>query len=124
MGWEGLQWTGVKYLHHGTTFRAWRSILKTGIIPGYVDQSQRDRRQKGSQRLEAFYSSSTYVHIACSTVQVQALQERGGARDRHGACREIWLQILALCTGRLMTEDVVPAAAVLAVRRVTGHREA
>eukprot|EP00959_Pyramimonas_sp_CCMP1952_P420778 8814237-Pyramimonas_sp.AAC.1 len=61
MGWESLQWTDVKYLRHGTTLRAWRSILKTGIIPGCVDQSQRDKREKGSQRSEAFYSSSTYV---------------------------------------------------------------
>eukprot|EP00959_Pyramimonas_sp_CCMP1952_P105614 2208341-Pyramimonas_sp.AAC.1 len=26
MGWESLQWTGVKYLHHGTTSRAWSNI--------------------------------------------------------------------------------------------------
>eukprot|EP00959_Pyramimonas_sp_CCMP1952_P380390 7969159-Pyramimonas_sp.AAC.1 len=62
MGWESLQWTDVKYLHHGATLRAWRSILKSGIIPGCVDpSSQRDKHFRGSPRTEAFFSSSTYV---------------------------------------------------------------
>eukprot|EP00959_Pyramimonas_sp_CCMP1952_P342554 7176713-Pyramimonas_sp.AAC.1 len=62
MGWESLQWTDVKYLHHGTAFCAWRNILKTGIIPGCVDpSSQRDKHYKPSPRTEAFYSSSTYI---------------------------------------------------------------
>eukprot|EP00959_Pyramimonas_sp_CCMP1952_P314576 6584987-Pyramimonas_sp.AAC.1 len=63
MGWESLQWTGVKYLHHGTASRAWKNIMKTGIIPGYVDPtSQRDKPHKPSQRSEAFFSSSTYLN--------------------------------------------------------------
>eukprot|EP00959_Pyramimonas_sp_CCMP1952_P404857 8485117-Pyramimonas_sp.AAC.1 len=91
MGWESLQWTDVKYLHHGTTYRAWRSIIKTEIIPGYIEPSHRDRMQQGTQRSEAFYSSSTF-----------------------------WLG----AQGAIMTEGVVPAAAVLAVRRIKGYREA
>eukprot|EP00959_Pyramimonas_sp_CCMP1952_P347567 7280085-Pyramimonas_sp.AAC.1 len=62
MGWESLQWTHVKYLHHGTTFRAWRSILKSGSIPGYIDpSSQRDKHFRGPPRTEAFFSSSTHI---------------------------------------------------------------
>eukprot|EP00959_Pyramimonas_sp_CCMP1952_P128094 2679020-Pyramimonas_sp.AAC.1 len=62
MGWESLQWTDVRDLHHGTASRAWRNILKTGTIPGYIDpSSQRDKHHTPSQRSEAFFSSSTYL---------------------------------------------------------------
>eukprot|EP00959_Pyramimonas_sp_CCMP1952_P061772 1291164-Pyramimonas_sp.AAC.1 len=61
MGWESLQWTDVKYLHHGTTYRAGNNILKVGSIPGYKDPSQRDKKHQEEPRTEAFYSSSTYM---------------------------------------------------------------
>eukprot|EP00959_Pyramimonas_sp_CCMP1952_P132531 2771388-Pyramimonas_sp.AAC.2 len=61
MGWESLQWTDVKYLHHGTTFRAWNNILAKGIIRGHKDNHQRDRKQYEEPRTEAFYSLSNYI---------------------------------------------------------------
>eukprot|EP00959_Pyramimonas_sp_CCMP1952_P272820 5703372-Pyramimonas_sp.AAC.1 len=64
MGLDCLQWTGVIYLHHGAAYRAWSNILKVGIIPGYNDNTQRDKKDQEEPRTEAFYSSSTYMKVA------------------------------------------------------------
>eukprot|EP00959_Pyramimonas_sp_CCMP1952_P298723 6248003-Pyramimonas_sp.AAC.1 len=107
------------------------NILKTGIIPGCVDPSHRDRRQQGSQRSEAFYSSSTYIHTAKPNPhtfvppykfnhykkEVELVIDMKLA-TQYG-CR-FWLG----AQGAIMTEDVVPAVAVLAVRRLKGHLQA
>eukprot|EP00959_Pyramimonas_sp_CCMP1952_P271016 5666115-Pyramimonas_sp.AAC.1 len=130
MGWESLQWSDVKYLHHGTTFRAWSNIPAKGIIPGYKDNAQRGRKQYEEPRTEAFYSPSNYIRGAQPNphTNVPPCKVKHWKKEvetvidmyiaTQSGCR-FWLG----AQGGIMTEDKVPSAAIVAIRRSKDDRD-